>query len=287
MNKKQKGLRRSWLYVPASKEKWYENLSKYDADVFVLDLEDSVPQHSKNFARETLLKCNSAIPDDKEFFVRINAVQSVDFSKDIQIIPKLVPKLDGIALPKIRNPKEVKILEKAIENTNLEIVPIIEVLEGERNVYQIVKSSKRINFVQWGETGDYSLDFGLFNDYLDAMFHPIATHFACNVVKCCKINEKPILDGAYLNIRDINGLEKKCNWAIGFGFDGKAALHPLQLSTINRVFTVDESKIQKAEEIISIYENAVGSSCIPYGSSFIAEPQYKSAKRFLERSKSC
>ena len=47
---------KSYLYIPAIKEKYYENINLYDAEAIIFDIEDSVLLEKKDEARTLLLK---------------------------------------------------------------------------------------------------------------------------------------------------------------------------------------------------------------------------------------
>ena len=50
---------RSILFIPGSKPTWFEKIPTFGSDAIILDLEDSVPIHLKDEARENVSK---AIP---------------------------------------------------------------------------------------------------------------------------------------------------------------------------------------------------------------------------------
>jgi citrate lyase subunit beta/citryl-CoA lyase len=279
-------LRRSWLYVPASKQEWYPSLSNSDADVLILDLEDGVPDDYKSRAREILsneVKTNFTFRE-KEFFVRINGIDSGDFLPDVKTSLGLLPHLCGILLPKVRNAQDVLKLEAMIKDTPLEIVPTIETLEGENNAKEIMNATGRIHAVQWGENGDYSLDFGRFHPRLDAMTDPVALHFAVTIIKEAKRSKKMLLDGLSLVVNDSAGLDRRCEWAVSMGFDGKGALHPSQVGPINRAFTLSAEALEEAREIVKIYEETHQcNSFVSYKGGYITPPRYKSAKALLTK----
>lgn len=282
----QQNPRRSWLYVPADKEEWFVRLQGSQADVVVLDLEDGVAEGRREIARKTLsnLKSRQGIFGGRTVFIRMNAIYSKDFSQDLKVVRALKKLVTGVVLPKVEYPKEVVRLDRLLKGTKLEIVPVIEMLQGERRAYEIAESSRRITALQFAESGDYGLDFGLFGKTFDASRDLIATDFAIRVIKTAKSADLMVLDGAYLNIRDLNGLKERCKWAVEMGFDGKAALHPDQTAVIDEAFSPKQETIQKAREMIQRYEmEGKTGAFVPFEGSFITPPIYKMAKRFLKK----
>ncbi len=278
--------RRSWLCVPANRKEWYERLAGLDADALVLDLEDGVPEALKETARETLISSAAKTEafQKKGFFVRVNAIETPFFSKDLKAVLRSLPDLDGIVLPKVRGADDILKVDAALKGTDLEIVPILELLEAEQNAVKILQASPRIRCVHFAESGDYGLEFGLFTRHFDAMIDPVAAQFALTALKAAKMTGKEIADGAYLDIGDLEGLKKRCLWAREIGFDGKVALHPKQATIINRWMTPDPETKKMAREIVRTYEqNLASSSFVPLKGSFITPPKYEAAKRFLKK----
>lgn len=275
--------RRSWLYVPAIKHRWYPRLKGLDADVFVLDLEDSVAPNKKDEARLALTEKSKdiSIMGERPFFVRVNHQETQYYQRDIKTVFEIRSKLKGVVLPKVSSASEIGRLEEDI--ADLEIVPIIETLRGEKNASEIINASPRICCIQWGESADYSLDYRRFPKPLDAMTDPVALDFAIAILKEARIAGKEVMDGLFLDYKDAEGLKKRCEWAFDIGFEGKVAIHPDQIPIINSCFTPDEKAFEEAREIIMTYETATSNGIAPYRGSFIHKPGYLAAKKFLKK----
>jgi citrate lyase subunit beta/citryl-CoA lyase len=278
--------RRSWLSVPAIQPKGYERLAKYDADVFGLDLEDSIAPARKNEARATLVELAKSTEffHQREFFVRINDVNSPYFQDDMAALARLGSYLDGVVVPKVNGAKDIASVDAALRASSLEIVPLIETLAGEAHLASILTASKRIRTVQFAENADYSAELAIALEPLDAVTHPIGRDFAVRVVKQARLNGIDVMAGPYLDLKDESGLEQQCQWARQLGISGKVAIHPKQLETINRIFSPDPQEIAAAEAIIAAYEaRDPKQAIVPHGDAFILPPHYKLAKRFLKR----
>ena len=75
---------RSLFFVPAHVEKFLEKSIELDADVIILDLEDSVPKKLKKLARKNLELYETKIKPLKPLFVRINPINSIEAKSDIK-----------------------------------------------------------------------------------------------------------------------------------------------------------------------------------------------------------
>ena len=78
-------LMRSLMFVPAHNERLMESASRTNADVLLLDIEDSVqPEINKQLARDTILKyLKSGKFKNKKIFPRVNDRESGHLLQDV------------------------------------------------------------------------------------------------------------------------------------------------------------------------------------------------------------
>jgi citrate lyase beta subunit len=57
----------------------------------------------------------------------------------------------------------------------------------------------------------------------------------------------------------MDGFEKACEIARVMGFDGKWAIHPGQIETLNRVFSLPAAQVAWAQRILDAYAEATAS----------------------------
>jgi citrate lyase subunit beta/citryl-CoA lyase len=65
-----------------------------------------------------------------------------------------------------------------------------------------------------------------------------------------------IIDGVYIQLDDEAGLHTSCEQGVALGFDGKTAIHPNQLATINTVFAPSNDAVEKAQAIVAAWDDA-------------------------------
>ena len=64
---------RSWLYVPGNRPDRFDKAASSGADAVIIDLEDAVPERSKDVARETVAEwLRGRTEDDTQIWVRVN-----------------------------------------------------------------------------------------------------------------------------------------------------------------------------------------------------------------------
>src|SRR5207237_785802 len=98
-------LPRSFLYVPANREKFLDKAVGLPADAFILDLEDSVPAGEKAHARAAVGEYAPKIPDQR-VWVRPNALATEHGHADLDAIVG-VAGIAGLFVPKVDSRDDV------------------------------------------------------------------------------------------------------------------------------------------------------------------------------------
>ena len=91
------------------------------------------------------------------------------------------------------------------------------------------------------------------------------------------------LDTVYVDFRNEAGLRRECEDARRDGFQGKMAIHPAQVATINDVFTPKPEAIAKAKAIIAAFEGQPGAGVVGIGGVMYDRPHLAKAQRLLGR----
>ncbi len=236
---------RSYLYIPAIKEKYFEKIDSNSADAIIFDLEDSVSLQNKEEAREILQKFfNQEKNITKEIFIRINSEQI--FSKDdIKLVKKNVSKIRGIFLPKINNCEEIEKIVKAIGDKSIEIIPLIETPTGVLNLEEISKN-KEVTTVALGEVDlSYSLNINP-NEGLKQL---IPLRLFVNLVLAA-YEKMPPIGPVWTNIDDKKGLENHMDTIKSLGYSGAQLIHPSQIDITNKIFSYSDEEIKWAKSIL-------------------------------------
>jgi citrate lyase subunit beta/citryl-CoA lyase len=97
-------LPRSFLYVPANRDKFLEKALGLPADALLFDLEDSVPAAEKDNARAGFKAYAPKVPE--RAWVRVNGMETGFAEADLDMVIG-VKGLAGIFLPKVETRDEV------------------------------------------------------------------------------------------------------------------------------------------------------------------------------------
>ena len=128
-------LMRSLMFVPAHNQHLLDSSLRRDADVLLLDIEDSVPQCDKQTARDNIKEFAKHIAETKEkvVFARVNDRESGELLRDLYQLT--IPGITGFVYPKSTKGEDVYFVGKLLETIEYEkglpigtfkVIPLIE-----------------------------------------------------------------------------------------------------------------------------------------------------------------
>lgn len=273
-------LRRSELAVPAIVDRFIDKAPSTAADLVFLDLEDSVPEEEKGFARKRAI---AAINDldwgVKTVAVRINGVRTPWAYADIIESVTKCPRLDCIVVPKVEEAKDVHFVDLLLDQLEAElrrskriaIELLIETARGLTNVREIARASDRLEAMIFG-IGDFSISLRsrLAGRYVGSSYSilvrdgGIAAHhwgdpwnFALGTIATvCRAHGLAAIDGPWVDIDDLEGFRSCAQRAAALGFEGKWAIHPSHVPVANEVFSPTEQEVEWAKLVLVQLEEA-------------------------------
>lgn len=237
---------RSLLFVPASDERRVRRALDSGADAVVADLEDGVALQAKVAARERLVASGfgtSAKPVRR--LARINATETEWLAGDLELVRHL--DLDGIVVPKA----SLRAVE-SVAGTGLPAVALVETAEGLATARCIAGAPNVVALFLGALDLGHELRLQARPDGLELLF-PRAELVLASALH----GLRPPFDAVFPNVRDSDALEQDSERALSLGFGGKACIHPDQVAVVNRVFTVSESELDQARQVVAAYEAAV------------------------------
>lgn len=210
---------RSLLFVPA-KKKMLNKITSFNSDAYIIDLEDSILSSEKEMAlievKEYLKQGNNA-----KIFIRL----------DKNLMSEQLRELNdesfcGYMIPKFEFPEEFD--EHLSLLRNKEIIALVETPRGLVNIASIAKST----FVQSIAFGaeDYTSSVGMKN------CAECLNYQRSRLLMYGKAFGKKVYDTPSFILDDIDGFTKEVQLAVDMGFDGKLAINPKQVETINELF---------------------------------------------------
>lgn len=294
--------RRTILSVPGHVEKMHGKAAGSDADAVMLDLEDSVPVDAKTAAREQVIHSLRTLDwQDKTVTVRTNGLDTRYAYRDlIDIVEAAGDRLDAVVLPKVNHPGDVHFADRllyGIEQSRryaarIRLEASIETAQGLERISEIAASSDRLAALVFG-IADYSASVGARLVSIsghgegEAKIYPgHRWHFAISrMVMAAKSNGLLAIDAPFGNFKDPEGLERSAAMACALGCDGKWAIHPGQIATINQVFTPAKEDIERAVRVIEAVEaaEATGRGAVAVDGRMVDQATVRLARRLHEQ----
>ena len=265
--------RRSILSVPGHVVKMHGKAAESGADVIMLDLEDSVPPEAKEDARRQVVQSLLEIDwRDKTVTFRINSLDTPFAYRDmVDVVEAAGARIDAVVVPKVNHPGDIHCVDRLLDGieqacgwpATIGIEASIETAEGLAEVTAIARASRRLRTLVFG-IADYSASIGARLVSLsghgenEAEIYPgHRWHFALSrMVMAAKANGLLAIDAPLGHFKDSEGLERSATMACALGCDGKWAIHPSQLETLNQVFSPTAEDIQRAVTILAAAETA-------------------------------
>lgn len=259
--------RRSNLSVPGHLKKMHGKANECNADVIMLDLEDSVPVDAKIAAREQVIA--SLLDYDwsqKTVTVRINALDTPYAYRDLlDVAEQAGHVIDAIVIPKVNHPGDVFFADRMLNGIEMTktsskaigIEASIETAEGLIRAAEIAQASSRVCTLVFG-IADYSASIGArlvsisgHGEKEEELYPGHRWHFPLSkMVMSAKAHGSLAIDAPYGNFKDLAGLRRSAVMASALGCDGKWAIHPSQIDVINEVFTPSSEEIALAIKVI-------------------------------------
>jgi citrate lyase beta subunit len=267
--------RRSLLYVPASSEAMLRKAGSRGADVLIVDLEDGVLPEAKHEARARVLAGFHALDfGGAEVLVRVNAPGTPWAEADTRAAAALRP--HGVVLPKAEQPDSVARLAAAV---GVPVWPMIETAAGLLAAPELARVAGVQALVFGAADLRESLQAGRHPDELELLFA------RSQIVTAARAAGVLAFDTPWFEYRDGEGLRRSAERARLLGFDGKSAIHPAQVETLNAVFTPGAQEIERAQRVLAALAEAAarGQGVATLDGEMIEALHARAARRTLAR----
>lgn len=279
---------RSLMFVPAHNQKLLDSSIKRDADVLLLDIEDSVPMPEKQQARENIKEfVKRKDLQGKLIFPRVNDRESGELLKDAHQLT--IEGVHGFMYPKATKGEDIYFFGKLLETIEYEkglpigtfkIIPLIETTGAVMNIQDICTACSRVIAVAFG-CEDYVTDLkGKHDAAGQSIFY--ARNAISNGARACGVIP---IDTVHIKVHDLEDLEKNIIIAKQLGFEGMLVLNPKELPLVHKYFSPTEEEVAWATEMIELSEEAIreGKGVAVKDNKFIGPPMVKMAKNILRK----
>ena len=279
-------LLRTVIFVPGNRPNMLERALSFDADIIMVDLEDSVPPAEKVNARDL---AREWVPNlhrnGRRVMVRVNSLDTGLTGGEVAAV--VGPDLYGLSIGKTESVWDIRETHRIIaaseslaglESGQIKLIPWIENARAVMAAQEIAAASPRIIAIAFGAE-DYTNDMGIRRSDAGEEVHfprslvPVAAR-AAGVAS---------LDSPFVLFREPDGLRQDCQTSRQLGYTGKFAIHPAQLEIINETFGPSPEEIDYARRVVEAGSRAEaeGRGSVALDGRMIDVPVLKRAQNLL------
>jgi citrate lyase subunit beta / citryl-CoA lyase len=257
-------VRRSELTCPGHSLQMMAKAAAAEADQVMFDLEDACAVSQKVAARQTVIEAlNSLDFGRKVRAFRPNNIRTKYFYRDlIEVVEAAGRRVDVVVIPKIYGHEDVLFVDRLLaqieENMGfaiggIKLEALIESADAVLHAEAIAKCTPRLGGLIFGLV-DYAGDIGAQELGGEQFFY--YNYAKAKTIAAARAAGITCVDGVTVAIHDLDACRRDARMAARMGFDGKWAIHPLQVEVINEAFTPTQEEIDRATRIIAAYEQA-------------------------------
>lgn len=286
---------RSALFVPGNRASWVDTAHEHDADVVVLDLEDSVPPAEKDDAREVVAEGIPKLHErGQRVHVRINGhPNDSDGTIEADIEAVVGPELEALVVPKVREPGDVERLDAVLQHVErrdglgepVELIISIETAQAMRQVYEICHAAERVATISCGAVRGTDTNYALGFEWTGPGREGLETiHLRQQAVMDARATEIDYpMAGTYVDVEDVEGLRRDMQFSREMGYTGYVVIHPSHVEHANELFLPDPDRIEywigARNALLTGLEE--GRSAVRYEGDMIDTANLATAERYL------
>ena len=287
-------LNRSFLFAPGNVARRVEKALTLEADVVIVDLEDSVAVSEKAATRKAVAEA-LARPRRGRGYVRVNAPSTSFCYEDL--VQTVHNKVDGVVLPKVESAADLHAIDWLIWNLerqhgmpegSIDLMPQIETAAGLQRIDRVLQARNlrpykgpwRVKRVAFG-AADYGHELGL----SISVDEPELADARARVVLASRAAgfEGPI-DSPWFHFKDPEGFARALERSRRGGFQGRLCVHPDQLAPVNAAYLPGAEELARAERIVAAFRaaEARGEAAVQVDGEMVDYPVAHRAQAMLD-----
>ncbi|MEU4774609.1 aldolase/citrate lyase family protein [Micromonospora sp. NPDC023644] len=265
---------RSILYTPALSLDRVVKAWSYDADVHLIDLEDSVPAAEKPAARTVCRAALEKAPRPENVAVRINQLGSVAAVQDLVALTECSVRPGIVMMTMVTSAAEVALLRQILASADAhpEIYVTVETVEAVAEIDAIAGASDGLVL----GSADLAATLGVEISW-EAM---LAARQA--MALACARHGTACIDTANFRLAEPAVLAQETARVRALGFHGKATVHPGELDEINRVLRPQVDDLRLARRVAEAVRAASGGIAVLDG-NMVGPPFARMARATVAR----
>jgi len=267
---------RSFLFVPAARQDFFEKALRSAADAVILDLEDATPLADKPRARELVAGARSVIEaSPKPVWVRINSL-GAGGEQDLAALNNFSAL--RLVVPKVEAARDVAALVRRLEkwSGSAAIIAMIESPNAVFNALDIARASPSIAGLAFGSE-DFAANLGV-------ECAPEGVAMPAQMIAMAAAAAGIPAFGVAGSIGDYKNLDRFHEAAArgaAVGFSGAFCIHPTQVEALHRAIAPSSEKVEWAKGVAALDLKSGGAAS--YKGQMIDPPVVRQAERILAR----
>ncbi|QFT77381.1 CoA ester lyase [Erythrobacter sp. THAF29] len=279
---------RSWLFAPGDSEKKLGKAIASEADIALLDLEDSVTPENKPAAREMVAAAIAGAPDRSRVWVRVNPLLGDWTEADLDAVVAAGP--GGIFLPKAEGGQDVARLDAlllprekdaGLAPGSIKVAALVTETAAAMFTTGTYDGAPRLVAMSWGAE-DLSSELGAREQRgPDGEYtHVYEMARSLCLLGAVKAGVAPI-ETVQPEFRDLEKLAERARLVRAQGFRGMLAIHPAQVAPINEAFTPSAEELDHARAVIRAFAEHPGAGTVSLDGNMLDRPHLALAERLL------
>ena len=262
-------------------------------DEVVIDLEDAVATSAKDAARADVVDALAAGRlGGRMVAVRVNGLDTPWCHRDIVALADgpAAGAVTSLVIPKVQAPEDVVWVARLLDVIGagaqaIRLQALIETAAGLRRAGDIAQADPRLESLILGYA-DLRASLGRprrAEELPDSWSYAQET-----VLVSARAAGLQAIDGPHLLVGDAAGLQAWAAHVRALGYDGKWAIHPSQLATVNATFSPTAEEVERARAIVAVLAEAeadAGRGAVMLDGEMIDEALRKQALQVVERAR--
>lgn len=230
----------TYFFIPANRPEFLKKIPSINADVFVIDMEDTVDQSEWDSSISNIKKYTEI----DSHYIRPNLFENGRFS--LNLLKDLISNnAKYFIFPKLSELSQVNEIFKL--NGICKSIILVETPKMLLSLKDVI-SNHNIHGVGFG-SNDFSMYTGIkdsseYMNYFRIKLKMIALEF-----------DITLIDTASMNLYDDKAFKRECINAFNLGFDGKFLIHPNQLLMLQSTEFFSDEEVQWAIEVMKFLES--------------------------------
>ncbi|MFF6877078.1 HpcH/HpaI aldolase/citrate lyase family protein [Streptomyces sp. NPDC012474] len=258
MTARARAIPRSILYTPALSLDRVVHAWSYDADVYVIDLEDAVPGPRKPAARQVCRAALEKAAEPANIGVRVNQLGTAEAVHDLLLLIECPVRPGIVVMTMVDSAVEVELVRATLASAGArpEIYVTVETPAAVAAVDAIAASADGLVL----GSADLAATLGV-----EITWDGLLAARQAMAMACARYGTACV-DTANFRLAEPEVLAEETDRVRALGFHGKVTVHPGELDAINTALRPDPDELRRAKRVTEAVASADGGVAVLDGS---------------------